>query len=66
MVPEVGLEKVIAGAEFVLQNTAFATAFTLGEGLTVIVNVRAGPVQVFAVGITVTVPVATASPSTVV
>ena len=64
--PAVGLEKPMAGAAVVLQNTTFPTTFTFGEGFTVTVKVRAAPTHVFAVGITVTVPTVAASPSTVV
>ena len=66
VMPEVGLEKLMAVAEAVLQYTALETLFTLGEGLTVTVNVLVAPTQVLAMGVTDTVAVTAASLSMVV
>lgn len=57
VVPEILLLKVVTGTEAPLHIAKFAGNIAAGRGLTVIVKVAGGPVQLFRVGITVIVEV---------
>ena len=65
-VPVTGPEKLITGVEAPLHTVRFGTVFTVGTGLTVIVNVLGVPVQVtpalVKVGVTVMVATAAVEP----
>ena len=62
VVPTEELPKVIAFCKALLQSTESLTVFTVVSGLTVIVNVFAGPEQPFSEGVTVIVAVKTVVP----
>ena len=53
--PVVGLVKLLAETVAPAQTVIFETAFTVGDGLTVIVNVSGVPEQPLALGVTVIV-----------
>ena len=62
VVPTEELLKVIAFCSVVLQSTELLKVFTVASGLTVIVNVFAGPEQPLSEGVTVIVAVKTVVP----
>ena len=62
VVPTEELPKVIAFCRAVLQSTELLTVFTVVSGLTLIVNVFAGPEQPLSEGVTVIVAVKTVDP----
>jgi hypothetical protein len=63
VVPATGQLKVIGAVVAPLQYAALLTGFTIGVGLTVIVNVIGVPVQPFADGVTVIVATTGAVPA---
>jgi len=62
-VPEVRLEKAIAGAVTVPQYVKLLSVVTTGVGLAVTVNVFTGPVHVAVLAVTLTVEMMGATPA---
>lgn len=65
IVPATVPTKFTAAVAAPLQSTWLATAATVAFGLTVIVNVIGNPVQPFALGVTVIVPLIAVTPALV-
>jgi hypothetical protein len=65
VVPAVGLLMTIAVVVAPLQYVALAIGFTIGAGLTVMVNVMGVPTHPFAVGVTMIVAITGAEPKLV-